>query len=223
MESLLVRQTRRRDVYSILATCYRAPDSKFIETLRSLCELPATSLGELASNAAAIDDIQPLKIDHSKLFVGPFKPMAPPYGSVYLEDNRLMGDSTAAVRELYTREDLQITLKEPPDYIVVELEFMCFLIIKETEAIERDNSQAIQEYRQKQEVFLREFLCSWIEPFTIAIVDHAQTEFYRTLGRVTRDFVERDIETLNDDSTYPTALTPDNDQSEESKLNRCPD
>ena len=70
-------------------------------------------------------EAESLKSDFSRLFIGPFKLLAPPYGSIYLDGNScLMGASTMEVRQLYRNEGLNPVIKEAPDHIAIELEFM---------------------------------------------------------------------------------------------------
>ena len=50
----------------------------------------------------------------------------------------------------------------------------------------------------------------WIAEFTDRIQQHAQTEFYKTLGHVAGQFVREDIELLStDDPTLQTPMRPD--------------
>ncbi len=62
--------------------------------------------------------MEPLKVEFSKLFVGPYKLFAAPYGSVYLDDERkVMGDSTLDVKNRYREAGLghrPTILKMPP-------------------------------------------------------------------------------------------------------------
>ncbi|HDH01197.1 MAG TPA: molecular chaperone TorD, partial [Nitrospirae bacterium] len=90
-----------------------------------------------------------LCVEYAKLFVGPFELLAPPYGSVYLDDGgRVMGDSTMRVIEAYQKEGLSGNddFKDLPDHIAVEMEFMSYLIYKERETLERSDFDTANEY-----------------------------------------------------------------------------
>ena len=65
-------------------------------------------------------DLEALTIDFARLFVGPYKLLAAPYGSVYLDSGRTtMGDSTLDVKSRYCEAGLNAAtnFKEAPDHI----------------------------------------------------------------------------------------------------------
>ena len=158
---------------------------------------------ESARNIPGISGLESLKIDYSKLFVGPYGLLAPPYGSVYLEDTRrVMGNSTMDVRNTYREEGLDIGLKEAPDHITIELEFMYFLIHKEVEAIRISDSVTAAGYLKKQRVFLETHLGAWVSEFANNVEANAQTSFYKNLARLTKSFVEEDLESLSDNMVF---------------------
>ncbi|MDI6802016.1 MAG: molecular chaperone TorD family protein, partial [Thermodesulfovibrionales bacterium] len=135
-----------------------------------------------------------LAAEYAKLFVGPSELIAPPYGSVYLDEGRrVMGDSTMEVIKLYEEEGLgrDESFKELPDHVAVELEFMSFLIYKEIEAMERADSQAATQFRGKQEMFLDRFLSKWIPPFCQKIKEGTDNDFYKSLADCVFTFVAK--------------------------------
>ena len=101
---------QRTNSYKLLAECYYPPDEKLIERLNSIEELPDRLYLEIVKHIPGVSPVRNtlshgvselglLEIDYATLFVGPYKLLAPPYGSVYLEDGRKgMGDSTVSVR-----------------------------------------------------------------------------------------------------------------------------
>lgn len=60
-------------------------------------------------------ELESLKVDYTRLFVGMFKLPAPPHGSVYLEDNRIMAESIIDIRNWYEKEALNVVINDPPD------------------------------------------------------------------------------------------------------------
>ena len=208
MEQLLVQAGLRANTYRVLAECYHSPDEEFIQAINGL-EGGGAAVDQIVQ-AAATADVEKLLIDHARLFLGPYKLLAPPYGSIYLEDGALMGNSTVNVEEFYHEEGLESSDDEVPDHITAELEFMCVLIGKEIEAINADDLDAARHYRQKQETFLDLHLGAWIAEFADRIQQEAQTEFYKTLGRVTGPFVLEDLQQVSADSLpLQTAMEPD--------------
>ncbi len=196
MEEILSRECERANSYKLLLESYYLPDENLIKMLSHLAESSSGLYSEFAGNIPGMDEIESLKVDYSKLFVGPYKLLAPPYGSVYLENGKLMGDSTMDVRKWYSAEGLNITLREVPDHIALELEFMYFLISKEIEAINNSDSEKAIYYLEKQGSFLETHLGAWVSAFAESVRSHAKTEFYRDLSHATESFVRQDLKDL---------------------------
>ena len=197
---LLNDEWSRMEGFRLLSDCYLIPDSELVETLRNLqfnllkvCE-PATHLVQNIGNEfEASGNLEPLKVDFSKLFIGPYKLFAAPYGSVYLDGERkIMGDSTCDVRNRYMEVGLDVAsnFKDTPDHITAELEFMYFLIFKEIEAFANSNTEMVISFIQKQKSFLEDHLLSWVPQFTVNIIENAKTPFYKNLARATEMFLK---------------------------------
>ena len=194
----LSHEEYRRDSYKLLSECYYLPDKGLIESLSGLDTKKGQIFSNLAKHCPRISDIDSLTVDYSKLFVGPYELLAPPYGSVYLEDkSRVMGNSTVDVKKRYAEEGLNIGLKEAPDRIAIELEFMYFLIFKEVEAIRISDSRTAASYLKKQKAFLEAHLGVWVSEFAYNVEANAQTAFYKNLARITKSFIRKEIENLS--------------------------
>ena len=197
MENYLTNERIRRDSYKVLSECYYLPD----EQLKTQLQNPDSSIGpifsHIATNLPAICDLQRLKLDFTQLFIGPFGSIAPPYESVYIENRKIiMSDSTMEVRNLYIENGLNIDIKEAPDHIAIELEFMYYLIFKELEALSESDTSTASVYLAKQEDFLKNHLGRWITEFSLIVSRNAQTHFYRDLANITDSFVMKDLEYL---------------------------
>jgi TorA maturation chaperone TorD len=161
---------------------------------------------ELTCHIPPAVELEVLKIDHARLFVGPFTLLAPPYGSVYLEDNRIMGDSTLDVRDYYRREGLDTVIKEVPDHITVELEFMYYLVARQAQAANEGNLQDVRLYQQRQKSFMSSHLARWLTAFTERVQKKAQAEFYKKLALLTQMFVQEDLDacaSLDTQQSFP--------------------
>jgi TorA maturation chaperone TorD len=113
---------------------------------------------------------------------------------MYLDDkDRVMGKSTMEVKNRYAEEGLDICLKEVPDHIAIELEFMYFLIFKELEATKVNDFDNASRYQEKQRTFLENHLGAWVPDFTDKIEANSQTEFYKNIARITKYFIDSDI------------------------------
>ena len=194
MEETLAHVCQRADSYKFLSECYYLPDEELIQKVADLAHANQF-FAELCNCIPSGFELESLKIDYAQLFVGPFKLLAPPYGSFYLEDSRIMGDSTIDIKNWYEKEGLDVVIKDAPDHIVMELEFMYYLATKQTQATNEENLQDIQIYQQKQKSFLCSHLARWLPEFTENVQQNAQTEFYKKLAQLTEMFVQKDLDT----------------------------
>ena len=192
-EELLHREEVRRESYRLLAQCYYLPDEELIEALEQSEELAGRRRGG-GENTWTVGDMDLLKIDYTRLFMGPYQLLAPPYGSVYLEKTRtVMGDSTMDAKQRYQEAGLNLTLKEAPDHVAIELEFMYYLIYREIEAIISHNESDIALYLKKQKDFLQNHLGKWVSRFTDNISANAETVFYQKVAHITELVVAEDL------------------------------
>ncbi|GAM09110.1 putative dimethyl sulfoxide reductase chaperone [Geobacter sp. OR-1] len=198
--------TFREDAYRLLAACYYPPTKELLE--ENCCALLAVLLDQAIPDAAQCAreaeqtmgaDLEPLMVEHARLFIGPFHLVAPPYGSLYLDDARtVMGESTARVAAFYQSCGLRLAddFHELPDHIAVELEFLSYLAHEEREAVVMDNRDEVDRLAGLQREFLATYLLPWLEPFTRAIIDDGESPFYQAVARCTAAFVNADNEAL---------------------------
>lgn len=202
-DDLLLHEKVRGEIYRLLSECYLLPDENQEEKLINLKELLADVCEEAVNRTPMEGEkipIDQLKLDYSRLFVGPYKLLAPPYGSVYLEgEGTLMGNSTLDVRNRYREAGLDTSEnhKEAPDHISAELEFMYYLIFKEVESIGKSDLEDAEDYLERQKRFLEDHLGAWVSEFADRVEENAETEFYKNLATATKLFVKKDIEKTN--------------------------
>jgi TorA maturation chaperone TorD len=189
----------RMDSYKLLSDCFQIPDRELIDQLNGSDKSQGGLFSEIPDIITETPDVDLLKIDHAKLFLGPYKLLAPPYGSQYLEDVKtIMGNSTMHVSDWYKNEGLVLSIKEVPDHITIEFEFMYFLIFHEVMAIKNNDFNAVSEYLKKQMSFLGTHLGAWISEFCDNVIKNADTDFYRNLAELTKAFVTEDLKTLSE-------------------------
>jgi len=197
----------REDVYRLLAACFYPPSQELIEEecCANLAALLASVAPEAASYASDADaarsesSLDSLAVEHARLFIGPFQLVAPPYGSVYLDDTHtVMGDSTARVAAFYHNCGLALAedFHELPDHFAVELEFMSFLAFKQREAEIAGDADEVCRILSLQQEFLGRFLMPWLEPFTSAVVADGEAPFYQAVARCTTAFITSDYSAL---------------------------
>jgi TorA maturation chaperone TorD len=137
-KNLFNHESSRMTAFRLLSDCFLLPDPELPEKLENLefnmanvFESAVKFVQNMRQEFKDGVDLEPLKVDFSKLFVGPYTLSAAPYGSVYLESERkMMGNSTLDVRNRYRDAGLDTvkTFKDAPDHISVELEFMAHFL-----------------------------------------------------------------------------------------------
>lgn len=198
----------REDIYRLLAACYYSPTLGLLEedcctSLADLLEDVSPYAAQYAADAAVSGNkssLDSLAVEHARLFIGPFQLVAPPYGSIYLDDAKtVMGDSTARVAAFYHNCGLQLAddFHELPDHFAVELEFMSFLAFKQREAEISGNTDEVSRIKSLQQEFLTRFLIPWLEPFTSAIISDGEAPFYQAIARCTAYFINADYRQLS--------------------------
>ena len=171
------------------------------QQMTSVCTEAMLYIKDMYEEVKRVNDLGALSLDFSRLFLGPYKMHAPPYGSVYLDGERqIMGKSTLEVRNNYREAGLDIStdFRNPPDHIAAELEFMYFLIFKEIEALENSDVDTTIDYLEKQRAFLNEHLGAWVSEFAAFVEQKAESKFYRNLAKATKVFIEQHLDELSD-------------------------
>lgn len=192
---LITSKRMRENCMRFLSACFYEPEKEMfieenlfgnLETCLTACGNPAAAaaaaqMAELIKSCSSDD----LRVEHARLFVGPYELVAAPYGSVYLDGGkRVMGDSTMEVIKTYEQEGLirDEDCKDLPDHIAVELEFVSFLLCKELEALEKSDTDAATAYAAKQQAFLQTSVQTWVPDFCENIRGGTDSEFYTALA-----------------------------------------
>lgn len=148
------------------------------------------------------EDLMTLAVDYAQLFIGPGPGQAPPFESVYTsEEGRLYADAYANLIEMLHEEGIAVAddFSAPADHAAVELAVMAHLI--ERDADGDDSSSAIGE---TQADFLTTHVLNWFPRWCDDVAKHAQTDFYRGVGRLLAAFIARERETLGDRTPAPS-------------------
>jgi TorA maturation chaperone TorD len=194
------RDAARADLARLLAACYYEPGAALAEerVFESLVAAAAIVDPELTAPARRLADafsaasLEALLVDYARLFLGPVKALAQPYGSVWLEtDGGLMQGSTVAVAALYAEGGFEIAdeFRDLPDHVAAELEFLYLLLFKLAQARVSGDGAAASTVDALRRRFLEEHLGVWIGRFGAAVTAGAQTDFYRALAALTERFV----------------------------------
>jgi TorA maturation chaperone TorD len=192
----------RAVIYRLLGACYYQPEAAFSEEdvfgqLREALAVLDDSLAEQAvrlGRAFAAESLDELLLDYSRLFLGPFNILAKPYGSIYLEGEKVvMGDSTMDALACYRQEDFVLSedFREVPDHIAAELEFLYLLTFRENEALASGEKNRRDALAALKTTFLQNHLGRWVPPFAAALRQGAATDFYRLLAELTEGFIRK--------------------------------
>lgn len=196
----LDKGSAREDLCRYLAACYYQPGPEFSEekVFDSMLAAASRLHPDLAEHARllgegfAAEGAENLLLDYTRLFLGPNHIIAKPYGSVWLEQQgSLMGESTVAVLALYKEGGFEIDeeFRELPDHIAAELEFLYLLVYRENEAHRNGNPEAAHAKAELRSSFLDQHLGRWVGPFTTAVREGAESDYYRQLAALTDRFV----------------------------------
>ena len=186
--------TQTANAYKLLSLLYGPPTEELKEVLAHLeqtLQILRPELVPVVLEMKTLSDsevkLEELMVDHTRLFIGPFDLLAPPYGSIYLDGQRqVMGDSTMEVLQFYRQAGLNLAadVKQPPDNIVAELEFIYYLIAKYLETEE-------EQWLVQMETFLNKYLGKWIGEFINRINGNAKNPFYKNLALLTQVIIQK--------------------------------
>lgn len=167
----------RSQLYLLASSLFMQPNPQQLNQLQALIKellVKATnepwqdSLAELKPHLNYDDDIES---EYSRLFILALPQVAAqPFGSYWLEQPpRLLGNSTLEIKEMMTEYGIEVAENSGllPDHLVVELEFMAYLI-----NLEETTWQA-------QRRLLEQHLARWTPLFTAALRAAHPSHFYR--------------------------------------------
>ena len=124
--------------------------------------------------------------DYHRLFVGPDKLKAAPWGSVYLDRGNLFGPTTFEVERLFKEHGFDIPegRTEPVDHMAYELAFLAEA--NRRLAADPDDPEAFA----LGAGFLSRYLRPWAGELCARIERGARTDVYRGLASLTRGLVD---------------------------------
>lgn len=186
----------KADICRLLSACYYEPSETFLEedVFGQLSQLLSFVSGDILIYAKDMgtvfrkEGVDALLKDYTHLFLGPFEIPAKPYGSVYLDGEKIvMGDSTVQAVELYQQGGFEVAddFTEMPDHIAVEIEFLYLLFFK----IGKADGEELRQLSDLKKRFLDEHLGKWISEFTGRIKTNSKSAYYKILADLTEQFV----------------------------------
>lgn len=145
-----------------------------------------------AELARAFSEAEPgLEREYTRLFLGPGRPVASPYESVYRE-GRTMGETTLGVRRCLVEEGLTPNSQRLPDHVAIELALMAHFATREALAWEAGEEDEALALLQRQGAFLSEHLGTWFSQFCHRILAGRPVTYYAQLAQRAKSFVVSD-------------------------------
>lgn len=136
---------------------------------------------------------QDLKIEFTRLLIGPGKTPVYPYESVYVSEKEkpsLMAETTLKVREKYLKA--QVVMKNlysvPDDHLGAEMEFLYYLCEKALNALESD-TQELYDILEEQRAFLEEHVMKWVPEFADKLYCATNNDFFRGIAIVLGELI----------------------------------
>ena len=145
-----------------------------LELLRAWSRDCGTELDELTFDE--------LRADYARLFVGMGRVLAPPYESVYFDEERMVfQERTLEVRAWYRRFGLEVEARtrEPDDHIGLELGFLAHVAKLSLRALAEQDAERLERLLRDQHAFLSEHLLTWAPAWCALVDEHARTKVYR--------------------------------------------
>jgi len=162
--------------YAVLGRCWRQPDEQLVE---------AINIGSLSAVLPDVDSVtaEDLRLEHTRLFVGPDGPPCPPYESVYRDGEagapgNVLGPSTGAVVTWYRTYGLGLDpdWTDLPDHVAIELEFAAHLA---ADGHDDARAQFLEEHpRQWMRPFLDGVRAETHEPFYVGLADATEAALF---------------------------------------------
>ncbi len=210
---------RRAQVYRFLADAFLYPSENWLEDLPLLADiLRDLNFGVLEFGLLefGVLDLPALQAEHRHAFglVGSLCYET----ELGLPHEYRQSQEMADIAGFYRAFGFNIggKVRERPDHISAELEFMHVLALKEAYAAERDVLEHVEICIDAQRKFLQEHLGKWVGLLAESLAQSAEEGPYVSLARFAADFVEADakrfgvtVERRSLAGVKPTPLAPE--------------
>jgi putative dimethyl sulfoxide reductase chaperone len=191
----------RASAFNMLTALLCQPEEQVVEesapfdTLRSALEIvypDGTPCVDRLQAALQQYTFQELLVEYTRLFIGPFKTPVSPYSSLYFGTDRVMDDTTLWVMECYKKAGLEFNydIKDVPDHITVETEFMYYLIHSEIKELDAGRQEAARACWENQQEFFGQHYRKWVPQFCAKIAAETKNVYFKTLSTCVKSFID---------------------------------
>jgi putative dimethyl sulfoxide reductase chaperone len=193
---------QRKELYQDFATLFSYPGTELVEQLQQKDRWAAVAeqFGMPLPEEVTAFPRATLEETYTALFdAGLGGAVAPPYGSVYLDQSGLlMGPSTLQVAACYAETGLNLEgTVEPADFLPTELEYLYYLVDREARALQAKDLVIAREMTDRQRRFLATWLLTWLPEFVARLETRPQLALYPWAGRLLLAFCQAELEWLN--------------------------
>jgi TorA maturation chaperone TorD len=201
-ENLLLRQV----CYRIFGSLFLYPEQfRLVEIRNASSVLIGESWPFSAAVESLIEQLAEIDPNHGRAIVNEYnrlfliRPKAPPYETIYTDaEGQMRGLLTAQLEEKYLNAGLAISpeLNELPDHISVELEFMAYMCMKESEAHSANEVLEATHFRDLQVSFMGQHLARWFPSFAKRINEADPGSIYQYLLPAAYEFLRNELDLL---------------------------
>ena len=201
----------RSTTYKILSSFYTYPEKQTLDEMNNRNQEISTTFDALSSQGNFISSrnirgffssldsfsLKEVQTEYVRLF--DYRPLCPVYESSYVtEGRRNPAEVQLFVEDCYNEFGLDSSQSyaEPPDHIILELEFMHFLSFKEGEAFGNED-KGEKKYLMAEKKFCENHLLRWVPNFCSRLNESSNLPFFQTLAVLTKDFILEDANHIN--------------------------
>jgi DMSO reductase family type II enzyme chaperone len=191
----------RSRMYQLLGAAFAFPDEDFFDavhdgsfatTLAEMCiglpyDLTRAATHDLVAGGTSYAEFES---EYIRLFdVGPAGPPCPLYGGVYIGDRmKVMEDATRFYNFFHLR--LSSEMRELPDHITTEMEFLHYLTFREAEVCQQGSD--VSSLLRAERDFLARHLCKWMPHLQARLAKQTTLSFFPALVRFAATFLAAD-------------------------------
>ncbi len=161
-------------------------------------ELKAALMGCADTDDAAVDAI---RLEYTKLFIGPDKLIAPPWESVYTTKERaLFQESTLAVREWYHQYSYVPAgyPSHPDDHISLMMHFLALTTERALECLNGDLLCGYRSLLEGQRLFEKNHLLNWLDRYAQDMAASDTQRLYPQLVKALAAFIAADQQMIGE-------------------------
>lgn len=147
------------------------------------------------------DVLDKVRMEYTRLLIGPERLPAPPWESVYLREERLLfQESTLEIRKYYLKYNFQPA--EYPhvadDHLGLELDFMAKLSEMAEKSYKVEDFNTLLSLLQEQENFIKNHLIIWVPLFAEKMQESRTSYLYPNMAILLKQFLTIQLKVLNE-------------------------